>query len=105
MATERNIDWVDRDAYPFRSRWCNLPDGKIHYIDEGQGEAVLFSHGTPTWSFEFRHLVRALSASHRCIAVDHLGFGLSDRPETAVYTPEAHAKRLRELVDRLGLDK
>jgi len=95
--------WVDRDAYPFRSRWLELPEGKLHYVDEGDGEPMLFVHGTPTWSFEYRHLIRALRGGHRCIAVDHLGFGLSDRPAAAAYTPEAHAARLRAFVDKLGL--
>ena len=95
--------WVDRDAYPFRSRWLELAAGKIHYVDEGDGEPVLFVHGTPTWSFEYRHLIAALRGGHRCIAVDHLGFGLSDRPAAADYTPEAHAARLRAFVDKLGL--
>lgn len=96
--------WLDRNAYPFTSRWMTLASGeRIHYVDEGAGPAVLFVHGTPTWSFEWRHLVRALSPTHRCIAPDHLGFGLSDRPATARYSPESHAERLRELVDRLGL--
>ena len=95
--------WVDRDAYPFRSRWLELAEGKIHYVDEGDGEPVLFVHGTPTWSFEYRHLIAALRGGHRCIAVDHLGFGLSDRPAAADYTPEAHAARLRAFVDKLGL--
>ena len=50
---------------------------------------VLFVHGTPTWSFEYRHLIRALSARYRCIAPDHLGFGLSERPASFAYTPES----------------
>jgi haloalkane dehalogenase len=103
MTTEHA--WVDRDAYPFRSRWLELPEGKLHYIDEGEGEPLLFVHGTPTWSFEYRHLVRALRRGHRCIAADHLGFGLSDRPANAAYTPEAHAERLRAFVDKLGLQR
>jgi haloalkane dehalogenase len=81
-----------------------LPSGdRLHYIDEGAGPAVLFVHGTPTWSFEWRHLIRTLAPSHRCIALDHLGFGLSDRPVGASYAPESHAERLRQLVDQLGL--
>lgn len=96
--------WLDRAEYPFTSRWMTLASGdRMHYIDEGPGPVVLFVHGTPTWSFEWRHLVRALSRTHRCIAPDHLGFGLSDRPEGASYAPESHAQRLRELVDRLEL--
>src|SRR5829696_2438417 len=90
--------WVDREAYPFSSRWLSLPEGRIHYVDEGEGPTLLFVHGTPTWSFEYRHLIRALRQTHRCVALDHLGFGLSDRPGDADYGPEAHAGRLRAFV-------
>ncbi len=95
---------LDRREYPFTSRWLTLSSGaRLHYVDEGTGPAVLFVHGTPTWSFEWRHLIRALAPSHRCIALDHLGFGLSDRPAGASYAPESHAERLRQFVDHLGL--
>lgn len=77
----------------------------MHYVDEGAGPPALFVHGTPTWSFEYRHVIRAAMDSSRCIAPDHLGFGLSERPRQASYTPEAHAARLREFVDGLGLDR
>ena len=98
--------WLDREAYPFTNRWLKVADGELHYIDEGTGGTpVLFVHGTPTWSFEWRHLVRALSPSHRSIALDHLGFGLSDRPMAVSYTPEAHARRLAEFVRGLGLSE
>lgn len=98
--------WVDRSEYPFDSKWVQLADGKLHYVDEGgAGPPALFVHGTPTWSFEYRHVIRAARDSTRCIAPDHLGFGLSDRPRQAEYTPEAHARRLREFVDALGLDR
>lgn len=97
--------WVDRSAYPFHSRFLEvLPDVRMHYIDEGVGEVVLFVHGTPTWSFEWRDVIRHLAPTHRCIAIDHLGFGLSDRPRDFDYTPESHARVLRAFVDRLGLD-
>jgi len=101
----RPPDWLDRTEYPFTSRWADLAEGRLHYVDEGTGPPVLFVHGTPTWSFEYRHVIRAAMATCRCIAPDHLGFGLSDRPRGASYTPEAHAARLREFVDRLGLDR
>jgi haloalkane dehalogenase len=97
--------WVDGQAYPFASRWLELASGRLHYIDEGKGPAILFVHGTPTWSFEWRHLVAGLRATHRCVALDHLGFGLSERPGGAAYTPEAHAERLHEFADKLGLER
>jgi haloalkane dehalogenase len=98
-------DWLDRAAYPFRSHSLALPEGRMHYVDEGEGEPVLFVHGTPTWSFEFRALIRAVRGNHRAIAPDHLGFGLSERPESFAYTPEAHAHALEAFVDRLGLER
>jgi haloalkane dehalogenase len=79
------------------------PGRRLHYVDEGEGDTLLFVHGTPTWSFEWRHCIRALSPTHRCVAVDHLGFGLSDRPYDFDYAPESHASVLREFVDRLDL--
>jgi haloalkane dehalogenase len=74
----------------------------MHYVDEGAGDPVVLVHGTPTWSFEWRHVIRALSPSHRVIAPDHLGFGLSDRPRGAPYTPEWHAENFAEFVGRVG---
>jgi haloalkane dehalogenase len=95
--------WLDRDAYPFAWHAAPTTFGSMHYVDEGQGDPILFVHGTPTWSFEWRHAIKALSATHRCIAPDLLGFGLSDRPERFAYTPEAHAEVLAEFVRSLDL--
>ena len=81
-----------------------LRDGEMHYVDEGSGPPILFVHGTPTNSYEYRHLIAALSKRYRCIAPDHLGFGESSRPRSFAYTPEAHAAVLREFVARLALD-
>jgi haloalkane dehalogenase len=96
--------WVDREAFPFRSRFLDIAHGRrVHYVDEGEGEVLLFVHGTPTWSFEWRHCIRALSRTHRCVAMDNLGFGLSDRPRDFDYRPESHAAVLRAFVERLAL--
>jgi pimeloyl-ACP methyl ester carboxylesterase len=103
--TSATPPWLDRTAYPFESRFLEvLPGTKMHYVDEGAGDTMLFVHGTPTWSFEWRHAIRDLSHNHRCIAMDHLGFGLSDRPRDFDYKPESHSRVLRTFVDRLGLD-
>ena len=80
-----------------------LADGEMHYVDEGSGAPILFVHGTPTNSYEYRHLIAALSKRCRCIAPDHLGFGESSRPPSFTYTPEAHAAVLKEFVERLDL--
>lgn len=77
----------------------------MHYIDEGVGEVMLFIHGTPTWSFLYRDFIQSFSKSYRCVAIDHLGFGLSDHPEHIDGTPQSHSKNLIEFIDRLGLDQ
>lgn len=95
--------WLDRTAYPFPAKFIDLPAGRMHYVDEGSGPPMLLVHGTPTWSFEYRHLIRAFAPRFRVIAPDHLGFGLSDRPATFAYTPEAHAEVLASFVAALDL--
>ena len=87
------------------SNYLDTRYGRMHYIDEGSGPPILFVHGTPTHSYEYRHLIASLSATHRCIAPDHLGFGRSDRPAGFAYTPEAHAEVLREFVESLRLER
>ena len=105
MAAEASggSDWVDRVAWPWPERFVALPAGRLHHVDVGAGEVVLFVHGTPTWSFDWRHLIADLSRDHRCVAVDHLGFGRSDRPAGAGYRPEDHAERLAAFVEALDL--
>lgn len=97
--------WLDRSLYPFASHWFDSADGRMHYVDEGAGTPVVFVHGTPTWSFLYRHLVARLAPRHRVVAVDHLGFGLSDKPAAAPYEPADHARRLVALFDALGLSR
>ena len=75
----------------------------MHYVDEGSGDAIVFVHGTPTWSFVWRQQIKSLSRNYRCIAPDHLGFGLSDKPANFPYTPAAHADNLEALIEHLQL--
>ena len=99
----REFPWIDREEYPFESNFLELEMGKLHYIDEGSGEPVLMLHGNPTWSFLYRHLIRGLSKEYRCVAADHIGFGLSDKPCDWSYYPEDHAQNLACLIEELDL--
>ncbi len=100
-----NADWIDRNEYPFDANCFEVPTGRMHYIDEGNGPPVVMVHGNPTWSFLYRHLVKQLQSRCRCIAMDHLGFGLSDKPENWTYLPEDHAANLTRMIQGLGLQK
>ena len=94
----------DRRLFPFESKWFDSSVGKVHYVDEGQGDPILFLHGNPTWSFLYRGIIIRLKKHFRCIAVDYPGFGLSEAPNSYDYTPAAHAGVVDELVKHLALD-
>ncbi len=93
--------WLHRTEYPFRSHYYAVNGQQLHYLDEGRGELLLFVHGTPSWSFDFRKVIKALRDDFRCVAVDHIGFGLSDKPEDYDYATVNHARTL----ERFVLDK
>ena len=97
--------WVSDEMFPFKSRFFATPsDHRMHYVDEGAGEPIVFVHGNPSWSFEFRHLIQGLRTERRCVAPDHIGFGLSARSDRREdYHPEAHAKVFAALLDHLDL--
>lgn len=92
-----------KGQYPFASRFLPVGANRLHYLDEGSGPPVLFVHGNPTWSFYWRHLVTALRGTHRAVAIDHLGCGLSDKPEAGPYRLKDHVDRLEALVLALDL--
>lgn len=74
-----------RHLYPFQSRFMDIGGLKYHYIDEGRGEPVVMVHGNPTWSFYYRELIRSLNGRYRTIAPDHIGCGLSEKPDNNTY--------------------
>ncbi|MFH2140238.1 MAG: alpha/beta fold hydrolase [Pseudomonadota bacterium] len=98
-----NTDWLDRNEYPFASHHFKTAAGRMHYVDEGSGEVILFLHGNPAWSFLYRKQIKHLSPHYRCIAPDYLGFGLSDKPYDWSYLPEDHAKYIEAFIEHLGL--
>lgn len=93
--------------YPFASHVQDVGGAQLHYVDEGPraAEPLLFVHGNPTWSFYWRHAVRRFAPAYRCVALDHIGCGLSDKPADYPYRLERHSANLERLVDALGLER
>lgn len=93
--------------YPFESHYLAIDKHKYHYVDEGTGDSVLMIHGNPTWSFYYRNLIAALRNTHRAIAPDHIGCGLSDKPsdDSYPYTLEQRIADLESLLLTLDLRK
>ncbi len=96
-----NDSW--RRLYPFQSHWRQCDAGRYHYLDEGQGEPLLMVHGNPTWSFYWRRLIAAFSDQYRAVVPDHLGCGLSDKPQAYTYRLQDHIDNLVALIDELDL--
>ncbi len=91
--------------YPFDSHYLQLSGPRMHYLDEGKGPTVILLHGNPTWSFYYRELILGLRDHYRVIAPDHIGCGLSEKPQRYAYTLSTHIDNLERLIDHLGLDE
>ena len=94
-----------RHLYPFKSHYLDLNGLKYHYLDEGAGDPLVMVHGNPTWSFYFRQLIHALSPHYRAIVPDHMGCGLSDKPDIDAYGfgLKDRIDDLEKLIDQLDL--
>ena len=114
---------MDFPDYPFTPRRLEVRPGiAMSYLDEGSpdGEVVVMLHGNPSWSYYWRHLVLGLrdpadgkpasTKRYRCIVPDHVGMGLSDKPDDAIdaspryeYTLQSRVDDLTTLLDTLGI--
>jgi cis-3-alkyl-4-acyloxetan-2-one decarboxylase len=94
--------------YPFTPQRFERGGGLIlSYLDEGARDAppVVMVHGNPSWSYYYRKLVLALRGTHRCIVPDHIGMGLSDKPDDSryEYTLKSRIDDLDALLEHLGV--
>jgi pimeloyl-ACP methyl ester carboxylesterase len=105
-----NDDW--RTLYQFASHSVAVPSGRMHYVDESPSrasennppETCLLVHGNPTWSFHWRELITALRSRYRCVAVDHVGCGLSEKPKR-LFTLDDRIDDLCAFVESLQLKR
>jgi len=93
-----------RAEYPFSPNWFSTGDHKLHYVDEGEGSSVVMIHGNPTWSFYYRNLIKSLEPNHRCLALDNMGCGLSDKPQAYDYTLKQHIENVVAWIKELELE-
>ena len=94
-------------TFPYRARFVEAGGVRLHYVDEGPRDAppLLFLHGNPTWSYMWRRPIALLTEhGHRCVAIDHMGFGRSDKPARAgAYRLARHIDNLVAAIDELDL--
>lgn len=90
--------------FPFKRNWFERGNIRIHYVDEGRGTPLVMFHACPMWSFAYRELIRGLSPSHRVIAFDLPGFGLSEAGKRFDYTLNSYVNITEVFLEFLGLD-
>ncbi len=108
MSAATDLPPAVRALYPFAPHWLETPAGRIHYVDEGPRDAdtaVICVHGNPTWSFMYREVIKTLSPRFRVLAIDHLGCGLSDKPQNFSYRLADHIENLTKLVAGISQPK
>lgn len=97
------MDNYSRKLYPFKHRRLEIEGHSIHYIDEGEGPVVLFSHAPLGSSFMYRNLIKPLSEQFRCIALDYPGFGLSRASDDYTFDITSQSYILKTFISRLNL--
>ncbi len=88
--------------FPFEPNYVEVHGSKMHYVDEGEGDPILFLHGNPTSSYLWRNIIPYMVPHGRCIAPDLIGMGKSDKPNIG-YRFFDHSKYLEGFIEALGL--
>ena len=76
-----NNSEMARHDFPYPSKYVEVDSVKMHYVEAGAGDPILFIHGNPTWSYVWRNIMPHLQDKNRVIALDLVGFGKSEKPE------------------------
>lgn len=87
---------------PYPSQYVNVLGAKMHYIEAGEGDPILFLHGIPTSSYVWRNVIPHLTSLGRCIAPDLIGMGQSDKPNIE-YSIYDHIKYIERFIEELHL--
>ncbi len=89
--------------FPYESQFVEVDGARMHYVEQGSGDPILFLHGNPTSSYLWRNVIPFVSGEGRAIAVDLIGFGQSDKPESG-YTFQEHYAYLEGFIEALELE-
>jgi len=88
--------------FPFESHFVEVKGSRMHYVEQGQGDPILMLHGNPTSSYLWRNVIPPLTGSGRCIALDLIGMGKSDKPDIP-YRVFDHADYVEGFIQAMGL--
>ena len=90
------------EEFPYSSHFVEVLGSKMHYIEQGSGDPIVFLHGVPTSCYVWRNIIPHLSTLGRCLAPDLIGFGRSEKPDIQ-YTIDDHIRYIEQWIDALKL--
>lgn len=99
------MPYVDLAQYKSKAIYSELCQHRIAHWEAGRGEVVLFVHGFPSAAWDWHYQWQALSRSYRVIALDLLGYGLSDKPHPYAYTLAEQTRIIEALLQQLNISQ
>lgn len=96
---------VPSPEWNYESQFVEIDGNHIHFVESGDlsGDPILFIHGAPTWSYLWRNVMPYVENRGRCISMDLLGFGKSDKPVDHEYGYFNHVEIVRKFIEKLDL--
>lgn len=91
-----------RHDFPYPSHYIDIKGSKMHFVEKGVGDPILFLHGQPTWSYLWRNVMPELEGNGRLIALDLIGYGKSDKPDIG-YEMTDHIEYIQAFIEKMGL--
>jgi len=98
----KKTDDISSD-FPFVSKYVEVLGSKMHYIDEGEGDPILFLHSFPVSNYIWRNIIPTINSLGRCIAPDMIGMGKSDMPDNITYNVQTHCEYMNAFIKALNL--
>lgn len=86
-------------AFPFESKFIELGEHKVHYVESGEGDPVLLLHGLPANLYLWRNIIPNIDSNKKVIAIDFLGFGKSSFPANRDVSVEVQYKMLTDFIE------
>jgi pimeloyl-ACP methyl ester carboxylesterase len=99
------MPYTHLEQYKAAAQYSTLAGHRIAHWQAGQGETILFVHGFPSAAWDWHYQWEPLSKIHQVVALDMLGFGLSDKPHPHAYSLLEQASIIEELLASLNVSR
>jgi haloalkane dehalogenase len=101
----KKLDRTPSDEFPYEHKFIEVLGDQMAYVETGKldsDQTILFVHGAPESAYIWRNVMPYMERYARVIAPEHIGHGLSDKPDTE-YTIENYYKHLEAFIEKKGL--